>query len=287
MSPLPTPPPQTPPKVIIFDIGGVCVLSPMAAIATYERTNNIPAGWINHAISRSAPNGAWHRLERGEVLMDARFFEEFGRDLTHAGRWEQFCATRTQQAGAGERREGMGEATQRIPPTPKIAAESLFWSMMAHSRQPDPYMLPALLALKASKGFVLAALSNTSIFPAGHPYTMPPPDGEVDVKSVFDIFISSAHVGMRKPERGIYELAQRWVGEEYAARFPARVSGDAGLEAGDVVFLDDIGENLKMGRTLGWRTIKVGLEGSREAVRELEGITGMRLLVGDEEKAKL
>jgi FMN phosphatase YigB (HAD superfamily) len=50
-----------------------------------------------------------------------------------------------------------------------------------------------------------------------------------------------------------------------------------------MVFLDDIGENLKAARKAGMRTIKVNLGRSREAVKELEKITGMKLS-GDVEK---
>lgn len=53
------------------------------------------------------------------------------------------------------------------------------------------------------------------------------------------------------------------------------------IEAKDVVFLDDIGENLKMGKQVGWRTIKVLLGRTDEAVKELERITGLDLLEAD------
>lgn len=54
-------------------------------------------------------------------------------------------------------------------------------------------MYPALQALKKSGKYILAALSNTVIFPEGHPFSNPPPDK--DIKRVFDVFVSSAHVG--------------------------------------------------------------------------------------------
>jgi hypothetical protein len=43
--------------------------------------------------------------------------------------------------------------------------------MMRGSRAPDPWMLPALQALKASGKYIIAALSNTMIFPEDHPYS--------------------------------------------------------------------------------------------------------------------
>lgn len=68
---------------------------------------------------------------------------------------------------------------------------------------------------------------------------------------------------MRKPERGIYELALKRLGVE---------------KPEEVVFLDDIGLNLKAAKDVGLRTIRVGLEETWRAVRDLEDMTGERLL---------
>lgn len=69
----------------------------------------------------------------------------------------------------------------------------LFWEMMRVSRDFDPWMYPALQKLKASKKYIMAALSNTVPFDTNHPYSNPSP--EQDIRSVFDVFVSSAHVG--------------------------------------------------------------------------------------------
>lgn len=70
---------------------------------------------------------------------------------------------------------------------------------------------------------------------------------------------------MRKPERGIYELVLKKLG--------------LGPEqAGKAVFLDDIGMNLKAAKAVGLRTIKVELDETWRAVRELEDMTGEGLL---------
>lgn len=159
-----------------------------------------------------------------------------------------------------------------IPSLPKVDGESLFWTMMHESRTPDPWMWPALKALKQSKRYILAALSNTMIFPPSHPYSQPTTaDGQDNVKSIFDVFISSAHVGLRKPDPAIYELALKEVGNY------SRSQGKGKVEAGDVLFLDDIGENLKSGKKRGFRTLKVHLGKAYEAVDELEKVTGLKL----------
>jgi FMN phosphatase YigB (HAD superfamily) len=159
-------------------------------------------------------------------------------------------------------RERLGK--KDVPPVPAVDGESLYWTMMSTARVNDPFMYPALLRLKAA-GWKLAAMSNTTIYPEGHAFNEKSAD---DVREIFEIFVSSAHVGMRKPNRDIYEytlekIRERW-GED--------------IQPGDIVFLDDIGENLKMGRTVGLRTIRVFLGKTEVAVRELEKATGESLL---------
>ena len=59
------------------------------------------------------------------------------------------------------------------------------------------------------------------------------------------------------------------------------------MEAGDVVFLDDIGENLRVGREVGMRTIAVKRGKTWRAVKELEGVTGLDLMDERVRRAKL
>ncbi|KAJ5618892.1 hypothetical protein N7510_002876 [Penicillium lagena] len=216
------------PVGLLFDIGG--------AILDYELSKNIPPGWVNFSISRTSPHGSWHRLERGEIPMDAEFFAAFNRDLRNPDLWKQFHEI---------------------------------------SRTPDPYMYPALKKLRASGQFVMGALSNTTKFPEGHPYNK----DVSGVKSQFDFFISSAHTGLRKPDPKIYQVAIQEMDAE------AKKRGFPGANPADIVFLDDIGENLKAAKKAGLRTVKVTLGKTDGAVRELEKITGLQLL--EEDKARL
>ncbi|RAK98647.1 HAD family hydrolase [Aspergillus ibericus CBS 121593] len=248
------------PLGLLFDIGGVCVVSPFQAILDYELAHNIPTGWVNFSISRTSPNGSWHKLERGEIKMDAEFFAGFNKDLRDPGLWKAFHE-RLQEKRADN-------APVSIPPLPAIDAEALFWGMMKVARTPDPYMFPALKRLKQSGQFVMGALSNTVIFPEGHPYNADLDDR----KSQFDFFISSAHTGLRKPDGKIYQVALQEM------ETIARKKGMDGIRPADIVFLDDIGENLKAAKKAGMRTLKVNLGRSQDAVQELERMTGLRLL---------
>lgn len=235
----------------------------------YELSKNIPPGWVNFSISRTSPHGSWHKLERGEIKMDADFFTNFTKDLRNPDLWQQFNERQRQQ-------KPTPNVPTTLPPMPEVDGEWLFWEMMRISRAPDPYMFPVLKKLKDSGKFIIGALSNTVIFPDGHPYS----EDAIGLKSQFDFFISSAHTGLRKPDPKIYEAA--W--KEMDAL--AKQKGIGGVAASDIVFLDDIGENLKFARKAGLLTIKVTLGKTQDAVRELEKVTGLELLES-QDKAKL
>jgi putative hydrolase of the HAD superfamily len=81
----------------------------------------------------------------------------------------------------------------------------------------------------------------------------------VGLDELFDVVVESATAGVRKPEPEAYEL----------------VLGKMGLAAEQVVFLDDLGVNLKPARAMGMVTIKV--EDPDAALAELESVVGLRL----------
>jgi len=278
-------PSQPPPKAILFDIGGVCVISPFQAILDYEIENKIPVGWVNFAIQKGPHDtGAWQLIERGECVLNDEWFEAFRKQLSVPEHWAEFY-----------RRESTKnkDMAKDVPPVPHIDAKTMFWRMMRISREPDPYMYPALRKLQKDGRFVLAALSNTVAFPTGilddqgklftkglthKPHPNPYANDSPDIADCFDIFISSAHVGLRKPDPKAYELAVRECSRISVAK------GKGEVKAEDVLFLDDIGINLKWAKLGGLRTIKVDLGKTKEAVKALEEQTGMALL---DDKARL
>jgi len=279
------------------------VVSPFQAIVDYETQNDIPSGWINFAISQSKPNGFWHRLERGEIELNDDFFRGFSAELHNPGVWKDFhkrhrggkkklkdyanpsqlgdpISLKAETADSSPTSADKGAnssadpsfSSSPTPPLPRIDASTLFWNMMTISRTPDPYIHPYLLHLSSlsPRPFLLGALSNTITFPASHPFSAPYSTAST-IRSLFDTFTASAEVGLRKPHREIYELALRELDRV------SRKRGLGRLEAGDVLFLDDIGENLRMGREVGMRTLRVGLGEGRVAVRELEAVTGVSM----------
>ena len=115
-------------RAVFFDIGGVVVGSPLHAIARYEREQGIPSGFINRVVVSSGADGAWSRLERGELRLPA-FFEAFDRDCERAGR--------------------------------RISAEALM-GLVARSTVPRPAMIDAIARIRA-RGLLAAAVTNNWI----------------------------------------------------------------------------------------------------------------------------
>lgn len=247
------------------------VVSPFQSILDYELSLGIPPGWVNYSISKTSPHGFWHLLETGQIPLDDKFYHGFSRDLHNQELWNSFYKSQ---------RAKNPTLPKELPPVPQLDAEWLFNDMMSSARHPDPWMYPALQNLKASGKYILAALSNTVIFPSGHELYRPD-ISEDPVRGLFDVFISSAHVGMRKPDPRIYQYTVQKV-DEFARQNSNSPRGKSlgwgqGIEAKDVLFLDDIGANLKGAKQTGFRTIKVNLGRAFEAVEELEKITGLKL----------
>jgi putative hydrolase of the HAD superfamily len=79
------------------------------------------------------------------------------------------------------------------------------------------------------------------------------------VFGLFDVIVESSKSGLRKPDPAIYELVCRQLE----------------VEPSEVVFLDDLGVNLKPARQLGMTTIKV--TDPDVALGELEAVVGFPL----------
>jgi putative hydrolase of the HAD superfamily len=85
------------------------------------------------------------------------------------------------------------------------------------------------------------------------------PAGRTEVFAFFDHVVESSRVGVRKPDPRFYQVA----------------CGIAGVEPETVVFLDDLGVNLKPARAMGMTTIKV--VDPDAAIAELEQVVGFPL----------
>jgi putative hydrolase of the HAD superfamily len=203
-------------RAVLFDLGGVVVGSPLHAIAAFERECGIADGFVNRVVVESGPEGAWSRLERGELGLE-EFYPAFEQDCTAAGS--------------------------------RLDARELMVRVAA-ATGPRPAMLEAIRVIRA-RGLRAGAITNNWIADGD--------EGTRRLRPLFDAFVESAVVGIRKPDPRIYRLA----------------CDALGIAPPEAVFLDDIGGNLKAARALGMATIKVAEPDA--ALAELAALLGFPL----------
>jgi putative hydrolase of the HAD superfamily len=169
---------------VVFDIGGVVQDSPLHAIARYERERGIEPNAINRVVVAAGEQGAWARLERGELTAQT-FVEPFEADCRAHG----------------------------------ISVDGRYlMAKIAETSVPRPVMLEAIRRIRAA-GLRVAALTNNWV--ADTPRHGP--DGAETARSrldlQFDVFVESAVVGLRKPDPRIYALVCEKLGLD-----PSRVA---------------------------------------------------------------
>ncbi len=118
----------------------------------------------------------------------------------------------------------------------------------------SPVLEPMLAAVRRVRahGLLAGALTNNWRSDDQHQKVS-------QLRPEFDAFVESWREGMRKPEPGIYRLALQRLA----------------VEPEQVVFLDDLGQNLKPARAMGMTTIKVSEP--LDALGELERVLGLSL----------
>lgn len=114
-----------------------------------------------------------------------------------------------------------------------------------------PSMVETLRRLRDG-GYALSCLTNNFAADDNSPE-------RAEVLELFDHVIESSEVGVRKPEAQFYQHAL----------------AVAGASAAEVIFLDDLGINLKPARRMGMTTIKVVTEA--QALRELDALVDVSL----------
>src|SRR5437870_9499298 len=108
-------------RAVLFDLGGVVVGSPLEAIARYEAEQGIPGGFVNRVVAATGAAGAWSRLERGELTLEA-FYPAFEQDCAAAGHAIDALAMMARVAEVTVPRPAMLEAIRRIRARGLLAA---------------------------------------------------------------------------------------------------------------------------------------------------------------------
>ena len=125
-------------RAVVFDIGGVIQDSPLHAIARYEADHGLAAGVINRAVVAAGEGGAWSRLERGELTVEA-WCAPFERDCRAHG--ITVDATRLMEyiAAAGRERPVMLRAVDRLRERGlRVGALTNNWATEAAPTGPHP-----------------------------------------------------------------------------------------------------------------------------------------------------
>jgi putative hydrolase of the HAD superfamily len=131
----------------------------------------------------------------------------------------------------------------------RLSARALM-ECIAEAAEPRPQMLEAVRRIR-SGGLRAAVLTNNWVGDGM---------GAEILKPLFDAFVESSVVGLRKPDPRIYQ----------------HTCDAIDVAPSEAIFLDDIGRNLKAARSLGMTTIKV--DDPDDALRELEALLGLPLL---------
>ncbi|KAG8987752.1 hypothetical protein FRB94_002369 [Tulasnella sp. JGI-2019a] len=259
-------------RAVFFDIGGVVVKSPLVAIFDYEKDLGLPPSYLNVQISRQGAQGAWARFERGE-LDPFTFYDLFGKELSDTVKGNQWY------------REHCEQRNIPCPPLPsaysyvQIDGRELFGLMMRGGTY-DMKVVEAIRTIKATGRWKVIALTNNYHRPFADLQAKDPELAKQEMehlgwnysggpasdtlKGMFHDFVDSSEVGSRKPEPHFYLHAC----EKH------------GLKPSEVVFLDDLGVNLKTGKQLGMETIHVPIGKSEVALEKLQERLGVQLLEG-------
>lgn len=207
-----------------------------------ERPNGIRAVfWDFGGVILSSPFDAFNDYER-TLGMPRDFIRSVNAVDPHTNAWARIERQELTPAefdlAFAEESERMGH---RVPGRDVLA-------LLGGSVRPE--MVTALDRV-IDAGFVTACLTNNV---AGDPR----PD-VAEVMARFHHVVESSKVGYRKPEPAFYEQACEL----------------AEVEPAEVVFLDDLGINLKPAKAMGMTTIKV--VGADQAIGELEAVLAIPL----------
>ena len=162
---------DTPTEAVIFDLGGVILHSPFAAIAEYETRLGVGQNTVNAVIGASGSGGAFARLERGELTIES-FSDAFAADCKVAG-------------------------------APSIIDGGELIRVILDSCTPRPLMTEALGILRESR-VRTCALTNNFRSATGDDRLA---SSIRELQPLFDEIVQSAEEGLRKPDPAIYELA--------------------------------------------------------------------------------
>ena len=241
-------------KAVVFDLGGVIFGSPLEGINEFEIQYNIPNNFINICIV-STKNNAFKRLECGELTIN-EFKKEFKKELKNPKMIDIYIEYIKRKKGVILNRNDF--------PTNGFDIDTgiLFDKMKEKSAFVCQEMIHCVCILRMYGYKVLALTNNFKPLPKEH-----------SLKCYFDDIIESSVVHLRKPNVKIYQYLLKRINQLNQNNI-----SENDIQYNNIVFLDDIGINVKSAAKLGINTIKVGLNGQINAIKKLERIVNKALL---------
>ncbi|KAI9178817.1 hypothetical protein H9P43_005479 [Blastocladiella emersonii ATCC 22665] len=249
-------------RAVVFDLGGVCVGSPVHAIRRYERWVGLPANYIGVCIGFAGEQGPFQRFERGELAYEA-FVSEFTAWLREPRHVQVYCKWYARQQRAADATAKEVDWERVAAAAAMIDGRALFESMMLESSVPVEPMVAAIERIRASGQYVLCCITNDFPVPADLAARAPAAVQAriAHLMAQFDVVVRSSVVGLRKPDPAIYRALLEAPGFAAAAH--------------ECVFLDDLAVNIRAAQRVGMQTIWV--RSAEQALRELEAELGLDL----------
>ena len=191
---------------------------------------------IGGVVYRSFPDAAFHARWAERCGHSP---EELARRLWSGPHWA------AAELGRMRRADCLACVAAEVGVTPRLAETMV---MEAWASDPDEALAEFVSELRGA-GVTVAALTNNN---SGAAQLLARPE----LQRLFDLAISSADVGLAKPDAAIYRLAESRLG--------------AGAEA--LIFVDDMAANVEAARALGWQG--VWFQSTDQALAELREAFG-------------
>jgi putative hydrolase of the HAD superfamily len=204
-------------RAVISDFGGVLTTPLLGSFAAFQDETGIPSATLGEAMQRIAERDGAHplfELEKGKIT-EADFLDDI--------------------ADALEPELGHRPEMHRF--------REIYFAAL----DPNQPMIDLMRGAR-DRGFRMVLLTNNVREWEPLWRSMMPVD------EIFELVVDSAHVGTRKPEPEIYELAVERLGDR--------------IGTGDCLFVDDVEVNVEAARALGMRAIH--FETNEQAIPEIE-----------------
>jgi putative hydrolase of the HAD superfamily len=231
-------------STVIFDFGGVISSPLFVGIGAFEEAEGYPKGSLLQLLfGETHYIGVEGRAVAAAIADDPDAAEA-------AGAIEDEPDWHLLEKGQIDVATYFGRLTERAPAIlgTEIDMESYgrFWRSTAPGVH---WMVVHKIRELKGRGLRLGLLTNNVKEFGDHWRTMFP------LEELFEEVVDSSHVGMRKPERAIYELTCTRMG----------------IEPGEAVFVDDNPDNVQAARAYGMETVHFG-ENPWDALAEIDAI---------------